>query len=231
MSLPTIDVPKYQTQLPSTGARVEYRPFLVREQKNLLIAVGGDADQQLQALKDTVQTCTFGQLNVDQLSAYDVEYLFLQIRARSIGENLDLVLRCQSCEATHEQSLDLTMVSVNKPLGHERELELEGLTLTLRDPGIDAVDRYRRDPGPDAVIELIAQCIESIWQGDDLYSAQDYTLKELVEFVEELSPRNLQQLESYFNTLPVLRHELHWTCAACSTDNTAVLEGLQGFFV
>ena len=232
MALPQIDVPKYHTTLPSTGEKITFRPFLVREQKQLLVAVGGDNEQQMQATQDIIWACTFEQVDPRRLSVFDAEFLFLQIRARSIGENVDLILSCAECDNTQPAKLDLTAVQVSKPAGHEYNIELgQGLILTMADPDMRAMHQLREDASPEAVIELIASCISKIWKNDELFDTAEYSLAELIEFVENLSPQNLIQLEKFFDTLPVLRHELDFECKKCGAKNTAIMEGLQSFFV
>jgi hypothetical protein len=231
MALPTLDVPKYHTVLPSTGEKILFRPFIVREQKQLLVAVNGDADQQIQAIEDIVRTCTYEKIDPTRIPASDAEHLFLQIRARSIGEQVDLNLTCGECAATQNARLDLTAVQVHQPAGHEHTLDLDGnILLKMSDPNMRIMDAVRRENTPDAVIELIAHSIDSIWQGDEMFAAADYTLAELIDFVENLSPRNLEQLETFFETLPVLKHDIGFECKKCGAKNNAALEGLQSFF-
>lgn len=232
MSLPSIELTKYHIELPSNGQTVMFRPFLVREQKQLLVAVNGDKLQQTQAMYDVIAACTFGKVDATRLPAYDVEYLFMQIRARSIGEHVDLILTCQECQHEQPGTLDLTAVNVKKDATHVYDLDLgNGMILNMKDPSLIDVETLRQDPGPDAVIELIARSIKTIWKGDESYAADDYSLAELIDFIDNLSPKNLETLEGFFNSLPALRHELNFECKQCGAKNTAVLEGLQGFFV
>lgn len=231
MALPVIDAPKYHVDIPGIGS-VMYRPFIVREQKQLLMAVDGDAAQQNQAMADIIKACTFGKIDVDNIPAYDAEYLFLQIRSRSIGENVALTLTCSSCEKTQEGNLDLTQVGVTRPEGHDYNIELGNkVLLKMVDPNMGTMDNLRRDNTPDAVIELIARSIQSIWEGDTMYAAKDYTLAELIEFVENLNPQDFDRLQAFFETLPVLHHDIEFDCKHCGAHNIATLEGLASFFV
>lgn len=232
MSLPNIELSKYHVTLPSTGETVMFRPFLVREQKQLLVAVNGDRLQQTQAMYDIINICTFGKIDAANIPAYDAEYLFMQIRSRSIGENIELLLNCSNCGQEQPGRLDLNDVQVQKPEGHVHDIDLgNGLIVNMQDPNLMDVEQLRLDPTPDAVIELIARSIRSIWRGDEMYSTADYSLAEMLDWVENLSPRNLDQMQEFYQTLPVLRHELNFECKHCGAKNTAVLEGLQGFFV
>ena len=234
MALPKLDVPQYSTLLPSTGESVRYRPFLVKEQKQLLIATGGSIEQQAHTVLDLVDTCTFGKLNVYGLPAYDIEYLFLQMRAKSVGENIDLVLTCAECENKQDSKLDLTTVNVIKT-DHPHNLDLgNGLMLTMKDPDLVATTEFRDEnlspERTDAVIKLIARSIQNIWKDGENYAVSDYSLAETIEFVENLSPANLETIQQFFITLPVLSHTIDYTCEKCSAKNSATLEGLQSFF-
>ena len=235
MALPKIDVPQYTIQLPSTGESVKIRPFLVREQKQLLIAQNGDYEQQTDAVLDIVEACTFNKLQVTKLPAYDVEYLFLQIRSRSVGENIDVILTCNECDNKQDGKIDISAVGVEKFEGHASNVDLgNGIVLTLKDPDLKEVAKLKENvatAGPDAIIQMLATCIKAVWQAEEMYDAADYSTAELIEFVENLNPANLTKIESYFNSMPVLRHEIDFKCEKCGADNRATLEGLQSFFL
>jgi ribosomal protein L44E len=233
MALPKIDVPVYSIELPSTGEVIKYRPFLVREQKQLLIAQNAGLEQQTQAVIDLVAECTFNKLDVRKLPAYDLEFLFLRLRANSVGENIDLVLTCGECENRQDAQLDLTAVQVKKYPDHNNNVDLGGgLLVNLADPDLEnlAVLRGSANPDVNQIIRLIASCIKTIWKDEDMYSALDYSPAELIEFVENLSPANFGKLEQFFLSMPKLRHEINFKCNKCGADNTAALEGLQSFF-
>lgn len=233
MALPKIDVPVYSTELPSTGEVIKYRPFLVREQKQLLIAQNAGIEQQTQAVIDLVSECTFNKLDISKLPAYDLEFLFLRLRSNSVGENIDLVLTCGECDNRQESKLDLTNVTVEKYPEHLKHIDLgQGLSVELNDPNLISLAEFKSLPTPDVnhIIALVASCIKTIWKDEDLYSALDYSPAELVEFVENLSPASFEKLEQFFLTIPKLRHEINFKCNKCGADNTAALEGLQSFF-
>ena len=234
MALPKIDVPVYSTELPSTGEVIKYRPFLVREQKQLLIAQNAGIEQQTQAVIDLVAECTFNKLDVRKLPAYDLEFLFLRLRANSVGENIDLVLTCGECENRQDAQLDLTQVEVIKYPDHNHNVDLgNGLLVNLIDPDLESLARLKGNTSPtvDEIIGLISSCIKTIWKDEDMYSALDYGPAELFEFVENLSPSSFEKLEQFFMSMPKLRHELKFKCNKCGEDNVAVMEGLQSFFV
>ena len=232
MSLPKIEVPVYNAVLPSTGKSVEFRPFLVREQKQLLIALNGGLEDQITAVNELVRACTYGKVEAETSPAYDVEYLFLQIRAKSVGESIDIVLNCQHCENKQDAKLDITNVGVNRPEGHKTDIDLgNGLLISMRDPDLRELGQLREELTADSIIQLIARSIKNIWNNNEMYDVKDYSTADLIEFVEGLSPGHLEKINEFFETLPVLRHELDFTCTKCNAENHAVLEGLQSFFV
>lgn len=231
MALPVFDTPKYKTKLPSSGQLVEYRPFVVKEQKMLLMATEASVDEQVDAVYRAVDACTFGVLDVSKLASFDVEYLFLQIRARSVGERIDMVLTCE-CTAKQNSTLDITSVEVQHDADHTNVIDLTNNVLVkLRYPTMKEVDNLTQNRTVDGVIALVARSIDSIWQGDEMYAALDYSLAELIEFVENLSPASLEKIEKFFTSMPILRHTLEWDCAECSQHNQVTLEGIQSFFV
>jgi hypothetical protein len=230
MSLPTFDIPRFNVQLPSTGETVQFRPFLVKEQKQLLMAVANDNQEQISAIENIIHACSFGKVQARRLPAFDVEYLFLQIRARSIGEHVDMVLTCDCGEKT-KAVLDITKVAVKHTEGHTANIDLgSGIIVQMRYPRLTEIEEFGESPSVDTTIALIARCIQSIWQGEEMFAADDYSPEELIEFVENLRPGNLDTIEEFFNTMPVLQHRLEWNCKACGKDNDVVVEGMQSFF-
>lgn len=230
MSLPVFDTPTYNCILPSNDQPVKFRPFLVKEQKQLLMAINGSSDQQMEAIENIINACTFNKIDARRLANYDLEYLFLQIRAHSVGETIDLTLTC-GCGAKTNAKLDITTVKVNKPADHTTNIELDNnLLVKMRYPRMREVEEMLSNRNVDSIITLIAKSIDSIWKGDEQYSATDYSVAELIEFVEGLSPSSLDKIEQFFATMPALNHELNWDCTECGEHNTVTLEGMQSFF-
>jgi hypothetical protein len=230
MALPIFDAPRYTLTLPSSGERIEYRPFVVKEQKQLLMATQASLEEQIMAINRIIEACTFGKVRTARLPAFDVEYMFLQIRARSVGEVVDMVLTCE-CEAKQDTKLDISEVAVNKPEGHVTEIEVgSDVMVVMRYPTLEELELLGTDQSVDSIIRVIARSIESIWQGDQMYATTDYSEAELIEFVENLSPTGLEKMENFFATMPVLQHILEWDCDACGKHNAVRLEGVQSFF-
>lgn len=230
MSLPMFTAPKHRIELPSTGEKVEFRPFLVREQKLLLMATNGNAEQQIHAMNEVIQACTFNKVNAARLPAFDAEFLFLNIRAHSVGENVNIVMTC-SCEAKQDAKLDVTTVKVDRPAGHDRIIEIDANnSIEMRYPTLFELNNLQAATNIDGIIELIANSIDSIWQGEERFAAADYSAAELIEFVENLNPVTLERLENFFATMPVLRHNMDWDCKECGKHNTVTMEGMNSFF-
>ena len=230
MSLPLFDAPRFTLTLPSNGDKIEYRPFLVKEQKQLLMATQASLEEQIMAINRIVETCTFGKVRPNKLPSFDVEYMFLQIRARSVGEVVDMVLTCE-CEAKQDTKLDISAVEVDKPEGHVKEIEVGGdVMVVMRYPTLEELELIGADRSVDSIIRVIARSIDSIWQADQMYAATDYSEAELIEFVENLSPTGLEKMENFFATMPVLQHTIEWDCESCEKHNAVRLEGIQSFF-
>ena len=230
MPLPIIETPTHTCQLPSNGETVKFRPYLVKEQKQLLMAAAGSAEQQMDSIENIISACTFGKLDAKKMSNFDIEYLFMQIRAHSVGETIELTLTC-GCGHKSNASLDITTVNVKKTDGHSNSVELENnVIVKMRYPRMREVEEMIENRNIDSIIKLIAKNIESIWQNDDLFSAADYSVAELIEFVEGLSPASLDKIEGFFATMPVLSHDMEWDCSACGDHNKVTLEGMQSFF-
>lgn len=230
MGLPLFDAPRYTLTLPSSAEKIEYRPFLVKEQKQLLMATQASLEEQILAINQVVEACTFGKIRPGKLPSFDVEYLFLQIRARSVGEVVDMVLTCE-CEAKQDTKLDIAAVEVNKPAGHVKEIEVGGdVMVVMRYPTLEELELIGADRSVESIIRIIARSIDSIWQGEAMYAATDYSEAELIEFVENLSPAGLEKMENFFATMPVLQHILEWDCDSCGKHNSVSLEGVQSFF-
>lgn len=230
MSLPVFDTPIHSVTLPGSGDTVKFRPFLVKEQKQLLMAASADTNEQNDVIEATINACTFGKVDAAKLASFDVEYLFMQIRARSVGEFVDMVLTC-GCGAKTDARLDLTSVKIEKSDRHSSKIDLgDGNLINMRYPSLRDVDEMSGDRSADGVIKMIASSIDTIWQGDNLYNATDYSVGELIDFVENLSPTNLAKIEEFFETMPALNHKMEWQCRDCSKHNEVVLEGIQSFF-
>lgn len=230
MALPVFDTPIHTVKLPSNGEAVKFRPFFVKEQKQLLMAAKEGVEQQNDAVENVIHACTFGKIDASKLASFDVEYLFLNIRAASVGEKVELVLTCP-CGAKEDTAIDVTKIDVQRNADHVNTIDLDGnIIVQLRYPHLREIDELLAAKDVDGIIKLIARSIDKIWQGEEMFTAADHSIAEMIEFVESMSPQSLDKIEKFFATMPVLRHTVEWDCKACSKHNEVTLEGIQSFF-
>ena len=232
MALPKLDTPKYQLTLPSTGEKIEYRPFLVKEQKIILMAQESqDENQILNAVGDLVNSCTFGIIDAKKSPTFDIEYIFLKIRSRSVGETTSVNVVCPDDNETQvpvKINLDEIELLTNKD--HKTNIQLtDKFTLNFRYPlmsdlyGIDANDTTETS------FALINKCVTSIQYGDEIYNRVDMTDAELNDFLEQMNSKQFAEVMDFFNGMPKLRHIIKVTNPKTKVQSEVVLEGLQSF--
>ena len=243
MALPKLKIATYELTVPSTGQKVEYRPFLVKEEKTLLMAAeAGTAKGMTNAMKDIINACTEGELNLKELASFDIEYIFLQLRGKSVGDVIDMNLKkpeqitCddEGCPGASEVSVDIRDIKMDTSNMEKPEIELtEGVGVKLGYPQLDTIQKYVSTSGTlgtEDVFKMIVDCIEYIWEGEEIYKAKDATKKELTDFIESLSTEQFNKVRKYFESMPRLRHDITWTCSKCNKSADLVLEGLDSFF-
>ena len=237
MALPKIEVPTYELTLPSEDKKIKYRPFLVREEKVLYIALEtGQNKEMVNALKDVVGACTFDVLNVDRLPIFDIEYLFLQIRAKSVSEVTKFRAICPDDGKTYvETEVDLTKVEVQVDDEHTNRIVLDtqrNLGLVLKYPTLKNYDvgRGLDNIEVDKVFNILIDCIDHIFEGDKIYPAKDTSKQELKEFIESLPQEAFNKIKSFFDTMPKLKHEIEVTNPNTNVTSKIVLTGIADFF-
>ena len=236
MALPKIETPTYELTLPSQNVKVQYRPFLVKEEKLLMIAMeSGENKQITSALKDIVRACTFGAINIDVLPTFDIEYIFLQIRAKSVGEVAKLKIKCPDDKETFANvELDLTKVEVQVDDKHTNEVKVnDKITMVMKYPTLDTFD-----PNVDAtklqtddLFGIIAKSIHEIYDGETVHKSSDYTKEELQEFIESLTSQTFTKVQNFFQTMPRLAHTVEIENPKTKVKSKVVLSGLNDFFV
>jgi len=237
MALPKIEVPTYELTLPSEDKKIKYRPFLVREEKILYIAMEtGQNKEMINALKDVVGACTFDVLNVDRLPIFDIEYLFLQIRAKSVSEITKFRAICPDDGKTYvETEVDLTKVEVQVDDEHTNRIIIDtqrNLGLVLKYPTLKNYDIGRGVDNLeiDKVFNILIDCIDHIFEGDKIYPAKDTSKQELKEFIESLPQDAFTKIKSFFDTMPKLKHEVEVTNPNTNVTSKVVLTGIADFF-
>ena len=232
MPLPEIATPIYTLTLPSTKKKIKYRPFLVKEQKLLILAMENeDQEQILDAITNTIQTCLLTKMDVKDMALFDIEYLFMQIRARSISEEVEMKVTCQDDgETTVDIKFMVDDIKVNFPKGHTNVIKLtDDLTVEMKYPDIDYFTKINfMEETPDEY-ELVAKCIKRVYVGEDDYTSD--SLEESKAWVEGLTNQQFEKIQQFFETMPTLRHVLKVKNPKTKAVNEVVLEGLSDFFV
>lgn len=246
MPLPKINAPIFELTLPSTGQSVKYRPFLVKEQKILLMALNAEDNiGMVVAVKQIVNNCMVDPiLDVDKLPMFDLEYFFLRLRAKSIGEDVNLTLRHptgfnskgKECDGSTELQLNLLDVDVVKSISHTDKIILDeesGIGIKFKYPDGKLATTFTVDENSnqmDVATDAMINCIEFIFDKDSVYQKEDTTKEELLEFIDRLSQEQFVMLTNFFDTMPKLKHEIKWTCSKCKCEDAITLEGLASFF-
>ena len=243
MALPIVSTPTYELIVPSTGEKVSYRPFLVKEEKTLLMAA---EDQNIstitKAMRDIISTCTEGEVDLKNLAPYDIEYIFLQLRGKSIGDVINLNLKkpdsieCEEseCPGSTEIKVNIDDIKIDTSSIVDSKIQLtEDIGIKLGFPQLDSIQKYTTkgkamDTG--GVFKMINDCIEYIWEGKEIYKAKDSTKKELNDFIESLNTVQFNKIRDFFESMPRLRHEITWTCTKCDKSAPLLLEGIDSFF-
>jgi hypothetical protein len=237
MTLPIIETQTYELTLPSTDIKVKYRPFLVKEEKILLQALESEDQKNIvNALKDIVKACTFGALNVDDLPTFDLEYIFLNIRAKSVGEVAKLKVLCPDDNETYANvDIDLTEINVQVDDKHNNNIVIDDnkkIGIIMKYPTLGSVDPsldFTKEQ-TNKIFQLIANSIYQIYEGDKVYSTSDYTKEDLNKFIESLSAKTFTDIQNFYNTMPKLMHEIEVENPVTKVKNKVILQGLTDFF-
>ena len=236
MALPKLTTPTYELEIPSTDEKIKYRPFLVKEEKILMMAMESKSDADItQAVKDIVNECTFNKVNISNMPMFDVEYIFLQIRSKSVGEVSKLKLLCPDDKKTYADiELDLTEVNVHVGEDHTNKIELgNGMGMIMTYPTIDSFkDSGIRDINASNMLDVISGCIMQIYEeeGKKIYDPKDQTRKELTDFIEQLNTKQFKDVQKFFETMPKLKHEITIKNPKTKKESKITLTGLNDFF-
>jgi hypothetical protein len=231
MALPILETPSYELILPSTNKKVKYRPFLVKEYKILLTTVEADTSEITRIVTELVDNCTFNKLDIAKLAHFDVEYLFLNIRAKSISETSEIVINCE-CGNKIDYTLDITNLKVNKETAYDKKIMLtDDIGVVLRYPQFDEMLEIHDNANSTNVVELITNCIDAVFTKDEYFDKQSYTKEELSSFVSSFTKKQFDKLEEFFRNIPKIVQHIETDCPKCGKHNVVELEGLQNFFV
>jgi hypothetical protein len=237
MPLPKIATPTYELIIPSTKKTIKYRPFLVKEEKILIIAQESEDSKQISnAVKTVISNCILSRgIKVEQLATFDIEYIFLNIRGKSVGETVEVLITCPDDGKTKVPvTINLEEIEVNINDSHSKDIKLDDtLTLRMRYPSMDEFIKTNFIDGGmsvDDTFDLICSCIDQVYNEEESWAASECTKKELIEFIEQLSSTQFKQVENFFQTMPKLSHKLKIKNPNTGVENEVVLEGLTSFF-
>ena len=236
MPLPKISTPTYELTVPSTGKNIKFRPFLVKEEKILIIAMESQSDKQIaQAVNDVLSNCILTKgVNIDDFSTFDIEYLFLNIRGKSVGETVDVMITCPDDNVTKVPvKINLDDIQILKNDKHQRDIPLDGnLTMRMKYPSMGEFvkNNFSVDMQVNDTFDLVCSCIEQVFSEEESWAASDCTKKELHEFLEQLDSGQFKKIEQFFETMPKLSHSLKITNPNTKVVNKITLEGLNAFF-
>ena len=240
MPLPKIATPSYELELPSTGKTISYRPFLVKEEKLLVIALESEDTKQItNAIKAVIRSCVLTKgVKVESLPTFDIEFLFLNIRGKSVGEDIDVKLICPDDGETEvDVSINLDDIMVQKPECHSNQIKLDNnLMMELKYPSLNEFIKNNFDPNDttknpmDQSFDLIGSCISKIYNEDEVWAAADCSKKEINDFLDSMNSNQFKEVEKFFETMPKLSHTVKITNPKTKVESDVVLEGLASFF-
>ena len=240
MPLPTIATPTYELILPSTGKKLKYRPFLVKEEKLLILALESKSQVEItNSVKDVLKKCVITRgVKIDDLPTFDIEYLFLNIRAKSIGEDINLVVTCPDDRKTEVNvTVYVDEIEVVKSKDHTPDIKLDGdMTLRMKYPSLSQFIENNFDTDDEAkttvdkTFQLIADCMDTVYTKEEAWESKDYSPDERLEFIEQLNSKQFKEVERFFATMPKLSHTIEVTNPNTKKKSNIVLEGLADFF-
>ena len=244
MALPKLNIVKHNLILPSTGKKYTFRPFLVKEEKILMMAMeSGEATDMIHALRDIITSCVEEDIKVNTLPMFDIEYIFLQLRSRSVGEKTpityslenDICEKLKGANCSYLVEINLDEVQVEKNKDHKDVIDLtKDIKIKMKYPQIEASAEIMGLEGEkliDKTFEMIGGCMEYIMEGEEMHQTSDYSQKEIDDFLNSLSSPQFREIQKFFDTMPKLRKEVTAKCSECGKENKRVLEGLGDFFV
>lgn len=240
MALPKIETPRYELEIPSTGVKTTYRPYLVKEEKILMMAMESDDNNQMaSALKDVVRACVDDAVDVDHLAMFDLEYIFTQLRAKSVGEATRISVDCSSCKEKNEIMVDLSSVYIHNENGFKvQNIQLtDDVGITMKYPSVDAVMKTQRSSNNkkktsdiDQVFDLIMSCMDSIYSGDEIFDTNEQSREELNDFLESLNSEQFGRIQSFIEDMPQATVDVNYQCSSCGEQNDFSVRGLSNFF-
>ena len=242
--LPKLDVPIYTINLISTGKPVRFRPFLVKEQKLFLMAAEStDGNEMVGVIRQVLRNCVLDEMDVDSLPTFDLEYLFMNLRARSVEEIVDLRYKCNNtlkdengedkkCSGVVEFKLNLLEVEPTKNPNHKNKIQLtENLGIAFKYPTFEMIQKYEKMNENEVMLKILVDCIDYVYDKESVYYAKDSTREEMEEFIDNLQQKDLEKFKDFFDTMHEIKKDVHFKCPKCSYEEDIAIKGMQNFFV
>ena len=242
--LPKLEVPTYDFKMISNGKTIKFRPFLVKEQKLLLMAnQSEDMKETLNSIKQIVKNCVIDDIDVDEIPTFDLEYLFLNLRARSVNDVVNLSYKCNNIITKENgedtpcnsiEKFDINLLDIKPILNpeHNKKIELNSkLGIMMKYPTFETLTNLQNKSDTDNLIELLTECIDYIYDENQIYKSKDSSKEELIEFIDNLQQKDMEKVQRFFDTVPKLTHEITFKCKKCNYEEKIPIEGLQNFFL
>jgi hypothetical protein len=242
--LPKLDIPTYTVKLISSGKTIRYRPFLVKEQKLFLMASeADDAKETINTIRQVLKNCILDEIDVDNLPTFDLEHLFMHLRARSVEEVVDLKYKCNNevdneegvkvkCNGSVAFKLNILEVEPTINPEHTNKIQLtENLGICLKYPTFEMIQKYDTISEEEVMTSILVDCVDYIYDKDQIYYAKDSTKEELEEFIDNLQQKDLEKIKKFFDTMPEIKKDVHFKCPKCAYEEDITIKGLQSFFV
>jgi hypothetical protein len=242
--LPKLDVPIYTVNLISTGKTIRFRPFLVKEQKLFMMASeSGDANEMVSTIRQVLKNCILDDIDVDSLPTFDLEFVFMNLRARSVEEVVDLRYKCNNvvknekgeenkCNGVVEFKLNLLEIQPTKNEKHKNKIQLtDNLGICFKYPTFEMIQRYEKMSENQIMLQILIDCIDYVYDKENIYYAKDSSSKELEEFIDSLQQKDLEKFKDFFDTMPEIKKDVQFKCPKCNYEENILIKGMQSFFV
>lgn len=232
MALPKLETPTYELVQPSTGKKIKFRPFLVKEHKVLLTMSEAEDEEVARIIKELIDVCTFKQLNVNNLPHFDIEYIFMMLRAKSIGESVEVVITCVNCDEKYDASFNIENLKVENIENKPNKIMLnDTVGIDLSYPKFEEIVKLNSNNNLNYIFDLVKNSIIGIFEGDQYYEAKEQDPKEIEDFIFSLTKEQFEKIEKFFVRSPKVVQIVETDCPKCNHHNVSRIEGLQNFFV
>jgi hypothetical protein len=244
MALPKIDVPIYTVNLVSTGKPIRFRPFLVKEQKLFMMASESeDPNEMISTIRQVLKNCILDEIDVDNLPTFDLEFIFMNLRARSVEEVVNLRYKCnntvknekgadENCTGLVEFDVNILEIQPTKNEKHKDKIQLtENLGIAFKYPTFEMLQKYEKLSENEIMLQILIDCIDYIYDKENIFYAKDTPKKELEEFIDSLQQKDLEKFKEFFDTMPEIKKDVHFKCPKCNYEEDITIKGMQSFFV